>query len=131
MQDNLFRTACTMAALSVALGAFAAHGLKAKISIDQLQIFQTGVRYQFYHTFGIFMVALLMLYKEGKWLKRSAWAFIIGIILFSGSLYLLACRDWLGISDWTWLGPLTPIGGISFILGWIFLFLSVPNLRKE
>ncbi len=131
MTKRLLKTACILAALAVLLGAFAAHGLKTKISDDQIQVFQTGVKYQFYHTFGLFIVALIMIRKENPWLNRAAWAFLIGIILFSGSLYLLSCREWLGIEHWTWLGPVTPIGGISFTLGWLFTLLGIPSDTKN
>ena len=112
------------ALLAVALGAFAAHGLQDKISHDQITVFQTGVRYQFYHAFGIFIVAILLQKSENIWLKRAAWCFVTGIILFSGSLYLLSCRDWLQIAHWKWLGPITPLGGLFFIAGWACLFFA-------
>lgn len=130
MQNKILKIACLLAAMAVILGAFAAHGLKAKLSEDQIQVFQTGVRYQFYHTFGIFVAAILMIHKESKWLKRAAWAFVTGIILFSGSLFLLSCRDWLGISNWNWLGPITPLGGLAFILGWVFMFFGIPDSKN-
>lgn len=124
MAVKFLKIASLSAFLAVALGAFAAHGLQAKISAEQITVFQTGVRYQFYHTFGIFVVALLLQKGENPWLKRAAWSFVAGIFLFSGSLYLLSCRDWLQLANWKWLGPITPVGGLFFLAGWALLFLA-------
>jgi uncharacterized membrane protein YgdD (TMEM256/DUF423 family) len=124
MARKFLQIASLAALLAVVLGAFAAHGLQSKISPDQITVFQTGVRYQFYHAFGIFITAILMHKSESIWLKRASWSFLLGIVLFSGSLYLLSCRDWLQLSNWKWLGPITPIGGIFFIFGWGSLFLA-------
>ena len=97
---------------AVALGAFGAHGLKAVLSQTMLKTFETGVRYQFFHTLAIFTMPALISYAEEKWLKRAMIAFAVGIILFSGSLYLLSTLSWV------FLGPVTPLGGLCFILGW-------------
>ncbi len=102
-------------ALAVMLGAFGAHGLKQLISPDMLEVFKTGVQYQFYHTFALLTVGVLMHWHKTKALKWSAYLFITGIILFSGSLYLLAVT---GIKP---LGAVTPFGGVAFIAGWIVL----------
>jgi uncharacterized membrane protein YgdD (TMEM256/DUF423 family) len=101
--------------LSVMLGAFGAHGLKKIISPDMLEVFKTGVQYQFYHTFALLAVGILMYFGESKSLKWSANLFMIGILLFSGSLYLLA------ITNIKLLGIITPFGGVAFIIGWILL----------
>ncbi len=102
------------------LGAFGAHGLKGKISESLLHAFQTGVQYQFYHTFALALVALLILHFDGSKLYVVAGTlFLMGILLFSGSLYGLA----LGAPKW--FGPITPLGGLSFILGWASLALAV------
>ncbi len=103
-------------ATAVALGAFAAHGLKQIISEDQLRIFHTGVEYHFYHTFALFAVAFLSEKINSKVINFSGWLFTAGIILFSGSLYLLATLPSL-----YWVGIITPIGGLCFILGWLFV----------
>ncbi len=124
MDNRFFRIAGISAFLAVALGAFAAHGLQSKIAPEQIEIFQTGVRYQFYHTFGIFIAALLLQKNENMWLKRTAWSFVLGILLFSGSLYLLSCREWLQLENWKWLGPVTPIGGLFFLGGWACLLVA-------
>ncbi len=101
--------------LAVMLGAFGAHGLKKIITPEMLEVFKTGVQYQFYHTFALLVVGILMSVNQSKALKWSANLFVTGIILFSGSLYVLA------ISGITVLGAITPLGGIAFIGGWLLL----------
>ncbi|MEM8525199.1 MAG: DUF423 domain-containing protein [Bacteroidota bacterium] len=114
--------------LAVILGAFAAHGLEDKITSEQIDTFETGVRYQFYHAFGMLFIAILLHLEFSTALRWVAWCFLIGIFLFSGSIYLLACRDFLGIASWSWIGPITPIGGTFFIVGWALFIL---NVRKS
>ena len=104
--------------LAVALGAFAAHALRARLSPDMLSVFETGVRYQMYHAIAIILVGLITARLDG-WLIRSAgWSFAAGIVLFSGSLYVLA------ISGITSFGAITPLGGLAFLLGWGFLVVA-------
>lgn len=131
MSKNIIQTAAILGALAVILGAFAAHALKQHLDADQIAIFQTGVRYQYYHTFAILAVGLMAMKYPDHLLKWSARAFLVGIICFSGSLYLLSSRFALGIESWTWLGPITPIGGLFFIIGWILLFISVKKINHE
>jgi len=100
-------------ALAVMLGAFGAHGLKKVIIPDMLEVFKTGVQYQFYHTFALLAVGLFMQTGKSKALKWAGYLFIAGIVLFSGSLYVLA------ISGIKMLGAITPVGGVAFIAGWI------------
>jgi len=104
--------------LSVVFGAFGAHYLKNTLNDYSLSVFQTGVLYQFFHSIGIILVVLLSVSKDNLNLDLSIWFFTLGIILFSGSLYLLA------ITGLKWLGAITPIGGFFFILGWMLLFLK-------
>ena len=104
--------------LSVVLGAFGAHYLKNTLNDYSLSVFQTGVLYQFFHSIGILVLVLLSKSINNLNLDLSIWFFTLGIILFSGSLYLLA------ITGLKWLGAITPIGGIFFILGWMFLFMK-------
>lgn len=123
---RLFLLAASLSgALAVGLGAFAAHGLKSRLSTEQLQTFDTGVRYQFYHTLALLAVAWLSTRTQHPALPVSGYAFMVGILLFSGSLYLLATRSLLGLEGWTWLGPVTPLGGLAFIAGWLLLFVAV------
>jgi len=111
------------AATAVLIGAFGAHGLKAMVSPESLQTFETAVRYHFYHALGIMAVAALLHFGRKKSLVFAGWSFAIGIILFSGSLYLLSTRDVTNLSL-AWLGPITPIGGLFFAAGWGLLFFS-------
>jgi len=104
--------------LSVILGAFGAHYLKNTLSEYSLSIFQTGVFYQFVHSIGILFIALLSHSLDNINFNLSIWFFISGIFLFSGSLYLLA------LTDVKWLGAITPIGGMFFILGWFTLIIK-------
>ena len=106
--------------LAVLLGAFGAHSLRAHLSSDQLQIFHTGVEYQFYHSLGLIAIGILYQNFQNTWIRYSGYAFFIGIILFSGSLYLLTA-----FSSLSYFGIITPIGGLCFIAGWIFLAIGV------
>lgn len=106
--------------IAVALGAFGAHGLKQHLSADLLAVYQTGVQYHFYHTFALLAVGLLMLqWPLNNSLRWSALLFCIGIVIFSGSLYVLS------ISGVRWLGAITPIGGVAFLAGWIMLGVAI------
>lgn len=116
------RLAALLGAFTVALGAFGAHGLKPKLTEYQLSIFEKGIHYQFVHTLALLAVGILLQqYPENPWLTRAGWAFTIGMACFSGSLYLLACRDLLAFPV-GWAGPVTPLGGLSFIAGWVLLW---------
>jgi uncharacterized membrane protein YgdD (TMEM256/DUF423 family) len=110
-------------ALAVLMGAFGAHGLEGKLSVDMLKIYHTGVEYQFYHTFALIAVGLLALRVDSKKLAAAGWCFLSGIMLFSGSLYALA------ISGITKLGAITPIGGLLFIIGWILLTIAAQKTK--
>ncbi len=115
----------SLAALGVILGAFGAHALKDKLQPEQIQIFETGVRYQMYHSLALIFLFLAGDKLQSSWLVYSGWFLIIGVILFSGSIYLLACRELLGIDSWkSVLGPITPFGGLSLIVGWGCLIIS-------
>lgn len=107
----------------VALGAFAAHGLKNRLSADYLAIFHTGVTYQLVHALALFGVALLAAHLPGRLVMWAGVAFAVGILLFSGSLYVLTMT---GISK---LGIITPFGGLAFLLGWLLLGLAAWRLQ--
>lgn len=102
----------------VALGAFAAHGLKHKLTSDYLAVFQTGTHYQLVHALALFGVGLLALHVPGRLVNLAGTAFAVGIVLFSGSLYGLTLS---GIGK---LGMITPFGGVAFLVGWLCLGLS-------
>lgn len=123
MNKPLLRIAAFSGALSVALGAFGAHGLKKLVTPEIVTTFETGVRYQFYHTFALLILALLSEKLPANKLKWITRCFIIGIVLFSGSLYALTALQATHTVGLTGIGILTPIGGLFFILGWLLLAL--------
>ena len=125
MNKNFLITGAILGALSVALGAFAAHGLKEHLSPYALDIFGKGVTYQFYHAFAILITGILWQQFANKQIRLAFIFFLVGIILFSGSLYLMAALIGNGDSVGLPIGIVTPFGGVSFILGWIFLLLGV------
>lgn len=127
MNKVYIKTAAILGALSVALGAFAAHTLKGTVSDYALEIFETSVRYQFYHVFALLAVGIL--YKEfpNKYMMWAGRLFLAGVILFSGSLYILAAIKAAVQPGYNWIGAITPFGGVCFILGWIFLFVGCKS----
>jgi uncharacterized membrane protein YgdD (TMEM256/DUF423 family) len=129
MNRNFLSIAALLGALSVALGAFAAHKLRTMTSPDVVAIFETGVRYQFYHVFALLFVAFLSEKVNNKWMIWAGNCFIMGIVLFCGSLYALTALAIAESTHRTLVGIATPIGGVFFILGWVFMYLGV--VRKE
>jgi uncharacterized membrane protein YgdD (TMEM256/DUF423 family) len=108
------------ALLAVVIGAFGAHGVRDKIPADMLAIYQTGVQYHFYHALGLLGVGLVGLHTPNSAaLKWSGWLMLIGMIIFSGSLYLLS------LTGLRWLGAITPIGGVAFIAAWALLAIAI------
>ena len=105
--------------LAVALGAFAAHGLKGKLASDLYDIFEVGVRYHLYHSLALFVVAWATTQFPQASIPSAGWLFIAGLIIFSGSLYALS------LSGMRWLGAITPIGGICFLGGWLWMMWSL------
>ncbi len=124
MRKTFLRIAALTGLLAVALGAFASHALKNIITPEHIATFEIGVRYQFYHTLALLFVSLLLHLKKARYLVVAGWLFCFGMLLFSGSLYLLAFQDVAFEFPKTFIGPLTPLGGVLFIAGWFFLFLS-------
>jgi uncharacterized membrane protein YgdD (TMEM256/DUF423 family) len=120
MNKQIIITASLLGAIAVIAGAFGAHALKASLSLHQLEVWQTAVQYQFYHVFALLFLSTFTRFKN-KLITATYYLFTIGIIFFSGSLYLLSCRDLLGMPGLIALGPITPIGGLLFIIGWICL----------
>lgn len=111
--------ACVSGLTAVILGAFGAHILKRILSEQHVMIFETGVRYQFYHTFALIAVALISRYTSKRWTAIAGWTFLMGIVLFSGSLYLMSLTEFLEIQHMQKvIGPITPAGGLLFIVGW-------------
>ncbi|MGL4522434.1 MAG: DUF423 domain-containing protein [Bacilli bacterium] len=120
--QSFIRIGAVSGAVVVALGAFGAHALKEMVSVAALGNWETAVKYQMFHTIGILIVALLHKMYSNKLLTTAGVCFLVGIFIFSGSLYILV------LSGIKWLGAITPIGGVSFIIGWICLGLS---FKKE
>ena len=116
MLRTFFVLASLLGGLGVALGAFGAHALAARVPTDLLTTYETGVRYQMYHVFALFAVVLAMTrWPDSNLPAIAGWLFVAGIVIFSGSLYVLV------FSGQRWLGAITPIGGVAFIAGWILL----------
>lgn len=129
MNRIFLSVAAVLGALSVALGAFAAHKLKTMVGPDTVAIFETGVRYQFYHVFALLFVAFLSEKIHNRWMVWAGNCFIMGIVLFCGSLYVLTALTIAENTHRTLAGIATPIGGIFFIAGWVFLYLGVRKGR--
>jgi uncharacterized membrane protein YgdD (TMEM256/DUF423 family) len=121
MERFFFISGAIAAFIGVALGAFGAHSLRTKLSPEMLNIFEVGVRYQMYHALGLMAVAWAITRWPEANINAAGWAFIVGIIVFSGSLYLLT------LTDVRWLGAITPIGGLAFLVGWAILVWSVAR----
>ena len=114
-------------ALVIGLGAFGAHGLKSMVSASNLAIFKTGVQYHFYHALAILWYVS---WRKNEEMSRAVlWSFVLGIILFSGSLYLLSIRELFSFSI-SWVGPLTPVGGLTFMIGWLLIIYEVVKKSK-
>lgn len=109
--------------LAVSLGAFGAHSLKDMASSEMIRIFNLGVEYQFYHTFALIAVAFAGHWLPSKILDWAGYLFLLGIVLFSGSLYAYA------LTQTAWLGAVTPLGGLSFLLGWLLIAVAVWRNR--
>ena len=128
-QKQIIRFAALSGALSVGLGAFGAHGLEGlveagKMQVDDIRIFETGVKYQFYHSLALLALGLGFIYLNPKQAVNACRSFIGGIIIFSGSLYLLSISEAVFGTRMSWLGAITPIGGLLFIAGWVLLFFA-------
>lgn len=115
MERFFFAAGSISAFLAVALGAFAAHGLKGRLTPDMLATFEVAVRYQMYHSLALIAVAWAASYWPQSSAGTAGWFFLAGILIFSGSLYILT------ITDLRWLGAITPIGGVAFLIGWLLL----------
>lgn len=119
MDKLFFVVGALLGAVTVGLGAFGAHALRARLTPEQLNIFETGVRYQMYHVFALLVVAFALARWNSPLIGWAGWAFILGMILFSGSLYALTLT---GVRA---LGAITPFGGVALIAGWLLLAIGV------
>ena len=125
MQKLFLIIGTVLAGLAVALGAFGAHGLKKLVDAETVGIYQTGVQYQMYHALGLLALGILAGRIENSLLNYAGFLFIGGIILFSGSLYLIASMKAMNKIVSTGIGIMTPIGGMLFILGWVMLLFAL------
>lgn len=128
--------AAFLGALTVALGAFGAHALKAVLSPAALITYETAVRYQMYHVVALLITGILINKaaspKQQKLLSRAGLFFIDGIVLFSGSLYFIVAKPFLGIEGLPWVGIITPIGGLLWMVAWLLLGLSqLPSVENS
>jgi len=110
--------------LAVGLGAFGAHGLKGRIADSALVTFEVGVRYQMYHALALLGIAWFLSVQPTKIVIASAWCMLIGILFFSGSLYGLS------LAGWRWLGPITPMGGLLMMVGWLCLAIGAASRQR-
>ncbi len=115
MEKAFFAIGAVLGALGVAAGAFGAHGLKARLTPEMLAVFETGVRYHLIHALALLAVAWAATRWESRAIPAAGWLFVLGIVLFSGSLYVLTLSGIRG------LGVITPFGGVAFVLGWVLL----------
>jgi uncharacterized membrane protein YgdD (TMEM256/DUF423 family) len=123
MERVFFGLGAISGALAVVLGAFAAHGLRARLSAEALATFETGARYHLSHALALLAVGWACTRWPGPWTTAAGWLFVTGTVLFSGSLYLLA------VSGVRALGAVTPFGGLAFILGWLALLAAAWTAR--
>jgi uncharacterized membrane protein YgdD (TMEM256/DUF423 family) len=127
MQNKFIVSAAYLGAFTVALGAFGAHALKQLVSEQTLATYETAVRYQFYHVFALALTGIIYSKTPNKLIRNSGVFFMVGIALFSGSLYMLTYMAYSGNTNLAWVGPITPIGGLFLILGWIQLGLGLKR----
>ena len=123
MNNSSLQFGVGYAMVAVVLGAFAAHGLKPLLSTGQLASWQTAVEYQFYHAFALMIIGLLQAQRSSALLRYSGYLLALGTLLFSGSIYGLC------LTEFKWLGPITPIGGTLLISGWFLMLIALKQKR--
>lgn len=136
MRKKLIAIAGFSGAISIALGAFGAHGLKQKVAeglITQrsFDAFNTASEYQMYHALALLLVVLLGQHYKSTLFVKAGYAFVVGTLLFSGSLYLLSTAPLIGLSNPSWLGPITPIGGLFFMIGWVLVLVAALRSKDN
>ena len=119
MERHFLGIGAVSACIAVAAGAFGAHALRDLVSPDRLAVWETAARYQMYHALGLLVVAYLAAQKSAGPARLTGWLFVAGTLLFSGSLYALT------LTGITWLGAVTPLGGVAFLAGWLILAWGV------
>ena len=130
MHKSFLTWAALLGALSVAFGAFGAHAIRDAVSPDAYQVYETAVRYQFYHTLALLLLGWIYMQYPNKTLCASGVFFLIGILLFSGSLYLITYLRFKSLPVHAGVGILTPLGGLCFIVAWILLVFGIRSIRN-
>jgi uncharacterized membrane protein YgdD (TMEM256/DUF423 family) len=125
MNKTYLKTAFILGAVTIAMGAFGAHALDGKVADKAIKTFETAVRYQFYHVIALALAGILYHDFPNKWIKTAGLLFGLGMLLFCGSLYLLTYSAATVSPSFKWVGPVTPLGGVFFIAGWICLALGI------
>jgi len=128
---NVIIKAGFLGGIAVLGGAFGAHALKEILTLEQLASFNTGVRYQLIHAIVLLVISLLAIKHESKQFKIAAQLFFWGVILFSGSIYLLTLKNITGMEALKFVGPITPIGGALMIVGWIYVILGGVKIKTS
>ncbi len=130
MKNKFLAVACLHMAVAISLGALGAHKLKTLLTPDQLSAFKTGVEYHIFHGLALLIVFSSPWFEQLKGQKTIGWLFNLGILFFSGSIYLLSTRDLTGLNTLAVLGPVTPLGGLCFIIGWLLLAFKLIQRNK-
>jgi uncharacterized membrane protein YgdD (TMEM256/DUF423 family) len=130
MHRSFLNIAAALAGLAVILGAFGAHGLKKIVPPESVATFETGVRYHFYHSIALLAAGILYERFRNKWIIYSGYSFMLGILLFSGSLYLLTALKATNTVGLSGIGIITPFGGLFFIAGWISMMVAF-NVKNQ
>lgn len=126
MKNFFLLSGAILMALAVMFGAFGAHVVESLLTPDRFDVYQTAVDYHFYHALGLLIIGLIYHHHPGSvWVKRAGWSIFTGVMIFSGSLYLLT------LTDTGWLGAITPVGGAFMIGGWICLVVGIIKSEKE
>jgi uncharacterized membrane protein YgdD (TMEM256/DUF423 family) len=125
MDKRFLSISFILGVIAVVFGAFGAHALKEMVDEKAIQTWQTAVQYHFYHLFAIAITGVLLKQEQNVWYKRAGNFFLSGILIFSGSLYIMVLSKAAGSTSVNWLGAITPIGGVCFIAGWFCLFVGV------
>ncbi|MBA3902051.1 MAG: DUF423 domain-containing protein [Bacteroidetes bacterium] len=130
MNKNYFATGCVLCAIAVGIGAMGAHGLRNVLDPYSLEVYKTAVLYHFLHSIGIIILSFIPALQRGKLIRLAFWLLLGGIILFSGSLYLLSTKSLWTELPLNWLGPLTPLGGLLFIAGWLTAAIGIYQIKR-
>jgi uncharacterized membrane protein YgdD (TMEM256/DUF423 family) len=128
---KIIATAALLGAIAVILGAFGAHLLKESLNVTQLSSYKTGNTYQFYHSLLLILIGIMYKFEASKLLRYSFWTCVSGILCFSGSLYILSCKDLIGLESTAIIGPITPLGGLLLATAWILLAINFFKKTDE